>query len=237
MECPICKNKKDNKIYNIQERMLNQGEKFEYLLCGKCGTLSLYSNIENYQKYYQDDYYAYSDTVSGGMIKHIIYRIFYLLVKQGLIPEQIVMDTSNQRMTSVRSLYGTKLSFSASILDVGGGSGEWIKKLYLAGFKDLTCCDLYAPDCNDPGICFVKGELTDLIKENKRYDLIAFHHSFEHMGNPRRVLDAASSLIRNGGGSDYSYTYYGKLCMEKIWRELVSDRCTKAHLFIYRNCF
>ena len=55
--CKICRNSKNNKIYIVHERMLNNGNTFQYLFCDRCGTLQLIDEVVDIGKYYQEDYH------------------------------------------------------------------------------------------------------------------------------------------------------------------------------------
>ena len=48
MYCRICGNAKKNKLYEIRERQLKNGDIFQYLYCNQCGTLQLNDKIKNH---------------------------------------------------------------------------------------------------------------------------------------------------------------------------------------------
>ena len=53
-ECKICKNAKNNELYYIKERQLNEGNIFEYLYCCRCGTLQLNETVEDISHFYSE---------------------------------------------------------------------------------------------------------------------------------------------------------------------------------------
>ncbi len=59
MYCRICGNAKKNKLYEIRERQLNNGDIFQYLYCNQCGTLQLNDKIKNMGDFYKDCYYSF----------------------------------------------------------------------------------------------------------------------------------------------------------------------------------
>lgn len=160
-ECRICKNTKDNQIYYIKERQLNKGDMFAYLYCGKCGTLQLNEEVENISCFYQNEYYAFVENDYSGKTK--AERLFdkwlvFLLVNIRL-PDKMYEMLQGHKYYWLKCLYGTKLKYSDSLLDIGCGSGNWLQFLYTLGFRNLTGVDLYAPPYKDRKWNFIRGGL------------------------------------------------------------------------------
>lgn len=87
-----------------------------------------------------------------------------------------------------------------SILDVGAGSGELVEALFSLGYKRIEGIEpfLQADIENDKGWKIRKAFITDLDDERK-FDLIMLHHSFEHMENPKEVLEKIKVLLSPKG--------------------------------------
>lgn len=199
-ECRICKNNKNNKLYYVKERQLNEGDTFEYLYCGKCGTLQLNEVVEDMSHFYQDNYYAFIEenysrkTLAG----RIFDQCFVFVLVHSNWSAKTYERLQGSKYYRLRCLCGTKLKFSDSLLDVGCGSGNWLQFLYTVGFKNLTGVDLYAPPYKQRSWKFIQGEIEDL-DEVKKYKFITLNHSFEHMQNPIAVLEKVYRLLDENG--------------------------------------
>jgi SAM-dependent methyltransferase len=102
----------------------------------------------------------------------------------------------DQRWRAVRRL-GTPPS--ARVLDVGCGSGDFLRTLEARGFRRLTGVDPYLPfEPGAVGACrFVRGEVGAL--RGEVFDLVTMHHVLEHVPDPPGFLAAAAALLAPGG--------------------------------------
>jgi len=90
----------------------------------------------------------------------------------------------------------------ARILDVGCGAGRLLLRMTLGGFKHCVGVDPFIDGTirYDNGVVIHKQELAAMAAEGRDpFDLIMFHHSFEHMAEPIDVLRDAASLLSPGG--------------------------------------
>jgi len=124
-----------------------------------------------------------------------------------------------------------KLHRSSRILDVGCGSGTFLLALSKAGFRHVQGVDLYVeasieyPD----GVRILKGSLEAC---EGIWNVIMFHHSFEHFRNPVEILNAAAELLDGNGTivvripmvSSYAWEKYGI-----AWVQLDAPR----HFFLH----
>ncbi|HYG20758.1 MAG TPA: class I SAM-dependent methyltransferase [Ohtaekwangia sp.] len=87
------------------------------------------------------------------------------------------------------------LQHDTRILDVGCGSGyKFLYPLAEIGFRNLMGCDPYisAPIHYPNGLSIVRE---DIFKMAGEWDLITFHHSFEHVANPLQNLQKVKTLL------------------------------------------
>lgn len=199
MICKICGNEEKNMVYNVKERQLNKGDEFRYLYCSRCGTLQLYDEIDNIEKYYPSNYYSFHMKGSGKIFVPMVIKktcVRFISNCPFWLPG-ILENLLRDIMYSLMLLYGTCVKSESAILDVGGGNGRWLDTLYHWGFQNLSCIDLFSQSSFHT-ITFRQCDIRDLDDEIQ-YDLITFHHSFEHMSEPESVLHKIKKILNPDG--------------------------------------
>ncbi|GFI46422.1 hypothetical protein IMSAGC019_01736 [Lachnospiraceae bacterium] len=195
--CKICRNSKNNKIYIVHERMLNNGNTFQYLFCDRCGTLQLIDEVVDIGKYYQEDYLMFKNEGCAYQ-KKISYRLkawIYLNLK---LSNRINNVFKFYEYRWLYPLKGMHIRKNSKILDVGCGSGRWLNQLSSLGYKNLYGVDKFSPDLTNNEWRFIRGDI-DAIPEIGGYDLITLHHSFEHMDAPMYVLGVIKKQLKSDG--------------------------------------
>ena len=94
---------------------------------------------------------------------------------------------------------GTRIGFDASVLDVGCGAGAvLLNRMARLGFKNVLGADpfIHADMVTLAGVKVLKRGI-DSVEGN--FDLIMFHHSFEHVVDPLATLRAARERLRDQG--------------------------------------
>ena len=197
--CKICGNNVNNTFFHVQERQLNRGGEFLYLYCERCGTLQLDEKVSNIGDYYPKDYYSFHLKETRKILlpknikKKCVTAISNCSYKIPFTVESILRDSH----ISLGFLIATNVKLKSAILDVGGGNGKWLNALSHWGFQNLTCIDLYCENAFS-GVKFIQCDIRDL-DDMTKYDLITFHHSFEHMEEPESVLDKVNKLLNPSG--------------------------------------
>lgn len=226
--CTICGNLYGNKVYKIKERMLNRGEAFSYLLCKKCGTLSLVDKVEDKEHYY-DNYPVFQNDKVITFNKLTLVYANILLSELGKYIKAGNLDRYG--LGFLNCLLGLNIRKTTKILDLGCGNGTWLRQLESIGFCNLYGVDKYIPDKLLKCKCkFYKGEIYDI--PQKKFGLIALHHSFEHMENPRLVLRKICSLLEDSGICIIRIPVMGKTAWRKYgvnWYQIDAPR----HAFLY----
>jgi SAM-dependent methyltransferase len=216
--CVICNNSFENKIFEAKEMMFGFRDKFEYFQCSKCGCVQIAMIPLNIGKYYPSQYYSYSDKkhkTIGNKIKD------YLLpcsmnFRMGL-SNSLTAWISNFRYRTTFSWLNEDIGryYNKSVLDVGCGSGLLISYFKKCGFKKLTGIDPYLSESiNGDNFSLLKKELFEL---EVKFDLIMFHHSFEHMENPQQIFEKLYNLLNEDGlliiriplSDSYAWRKYG----------------------------
>lgn len=211
--------------------MFGLREEFHYHECDCCSTLQIMDPPRSLSRYYPPDYYSFNETSRlfsaaydfGSQLGRLSSKLspFALLnyitraILTGLpvgLPKELVSFPSDSR-----------------ILDVGCGSGHFLRILRMTGFRNLVGIDPYmTKPLNEIGIQLM---ISDIYNTEGPYDLILFNHSFEHIPNPRLVISRVGDLLRENGlciiqspvVPSYAWTTY-----RENWVQLDAPR----HLFI-----
>jgi SAM-dependent methyltransferase len=212
--------------------MLGYRDPFDYFECSQCGCLQILEVPSDLSKYYPLGYYSFvpfeARTVSfikrtakwlagpyavcgGGILGRVIFRMF---------PQP-----------ELQPLARIRLSRSSRILDVGCGSGRFLQLLKEAGFENVLGIDPYIEVDRQyaNGLHILKRALSEV---GGQWDLIMFHHSFEHIPDPLETLRHSAAILSKEGCcliriptvSSYAWRHYGV-----SWVQLDAPR----HLFLH----
>jgi len=196
--CRICGTTHATKLV-VREMMYGTRDTFDYYQCESCQCLQIADIPEDIARYYPANYYSYDQKRKKKRFlrdftrKH---RNLYAIEKKGVLGALLC---TLKEPASLFRVYGRLgLTRTSTFLDVGGGDGRHVAELQELGFTNAMAVDPFiAGDVMEDGrLVAKKGTLFDL---NEPYDLIAFHHSFEHMHPPRDILEKAHNLLKPGG--------------------------------------
>lgn len=213
--------------------MFGMRDEFEYFECSKCGCLQIKEIPANLNKYYPNNYYSFNlserssfDGLSGAFRK---FQYSNSLFGSKLYEKSIGRLIDKKFFYLLKRLNLTK---SSRILDVGCGDGKnFLFPLAELGFTKLQGCDPFLE--NDirysNGLNIRKGNI-DQIKG--KWDLITYHHSYEHVPDPLHHLKQIESLLAEDGtcmlriptSSSFAWEHY-----REYWSQLDAPR----HLFLH----
>lgn len=215
MKCKICGNEKENQIYEAREMMFGYKDVFHYFQCSQCNCLQIKDFPQNISKYYPDNYYSYQMSPYRNKIKKFLIglRDNYALFDRGFIGKLLCIKYPNKRLRCLSLLAVRK---DTSILDVGCGTGDLLYSLREFGFKNLLGVDPFnAQDIEYAnGLKILKKEIHDV---KDKWDIVMFHHSFEHIPDPAKTLQTVTGLLAPNGhciiripiSSSYAWEHYG----------------------------
>jgi SAM-dependent methyltransferase len=197
--CRICGNAEGNRSYRLKEAMFGLGEVFEYIECGACGCLQIADIPADMAAHYPRGYYSFLSSPEGraGGVRNFLagVRNRSYLTRRGLAGPLLGRWFPNEPMRLV-GLAG--LRADSRILDVGCGSGSLLNGVKEAGFNHVLGIDPFL----DRDIRYASGlELRKLSihQVTGEWDVVMFHHSFEHAEDPLGQLMAVSRLLSPGG--------------------------------------
>lgn len=231
MVCRVCGNSEGNTRYLIGEMMLGLPDRFEYFQCTACGCLQIAESPADIERFYPVGYYSYGIPEVAPLLKRIDKGIRNRLAfhtAASLLLSPLAGSFSRQPLHAVAR---TGVQRESAILDVGCGAGSLLLALAGMGFTNLTGADPYIPSDLDHGngVKVFKRTLGEL---TGAWDLIMFHHSFEHIPDPDSALADAARLLKPGGTcliriptvSSHAWEHYGI-----NWVQIDAPR----HLFLH----
>ncbi len=199
--CEICDGTAGT-IHPAREMMLGLREIFQYLECRECGCLQLLDPPADPSRFYPANYIAFLDAERSGSARHRLRRAIRRGRNRAFFGSTSPINQWAARQfphQPLQAVARVRPRLDSRILDVGCGSGVLLNDLRQLGYEHLLGVDLFIPQetVTSAGVRIQKGGLQSLL--GTTWDLIMFHHSFEHMQDPVRILRLAESLLAPGG--------------------------------------
>lgn len=200
MMCRICGNKEQNAVYSVQEMMFGYRDRFDYFQCSICKCLQIAGIPSEMSKYYPSHYYSFNPkkrrfqkSTAVRALRRLQDR--YTLFNSGPLGRLVSSLSPNRKLAPLAQIGLTR---DSRILDIGCGDGWRLYALGEIGFHNVLGIDPYIQKdiAYDNGARVLKQSIYDVTGE---WDLVMYHHSFEHVPDPVKDLQAASKLLRSGG--------------------------------------
>lgn len=191
--CPFCAaDATGGAVFVAAERMYGMGGRFHYRECPHCGSLWL-ENAPDLAAFYPQDYYAFTPASAGQSRSERIVRLLRTVVDR--LEWTVPFLAGPRHVISLARSIG--IGRDSTLLDVGCGSGSFLRRLKRLGLRDLTGVDPNVPESVDePGLRIVRGVLEDV---EGRFDAIFCNHSLEHAPDPMTTLAHIRSRLLPGG--------------------------------------
>jgi SAM-dependent methyltransferase len=180
LECPICRNRQLSKYLECRDYTVSD-EIFTLKKCDDCNLLITTPRPENLSRYYQsDDYLSHSDENKTAFSK--IYSIVRQLTtawKVGIIKKYLNL-------------------YNAKVLDVGCGTGTFLKKCKDQGLK-ITGVEP-SPKARAIAIKVTEANiLPDLHAVSGTFDAITLWHVLEHIPDMDQQINTLVNLLKPSG--------------------------------------
>ncbi len=231
--CRICGNHQNNVHWKASEMMYGLKDEFNYWECNRCKCVQIENFPENMSRYYPSHYYSFR-VYDGKKFKGTGGWFKKLQFKSSVQPQNIFQQL-------IKSLFGIKnylifkdlsITKETRILDVGCGNGKsFLYPLAEIGFTSVVGCDPFIEQTIEyPNGLVIKK--CDIEKMDGKWDIITWHHSFEHIPNPLENLQKASQILSEKGvciiriptSSSYAWEHY-----RTNWVQLDAPR----HFFLH----
>lgn len=186
-ECEVC-GATDYSLVTAKERMFGFNDTFEYLECNSCKGLFLQNIPEDLGTYYPANYYSLGDYVKSNSLFKVLKRLRYEAFRLGIsLRPPNYFDWLSQLNVTKKS----------KIADIGCGNGQLLAELSYCGFKSLHGYDPFLNEItNSTGFSLKKIDFFDI---EEKYDLVMFHHAFEHIPDPVRCFEKLIEVLNPGG--------------------------------------
>lgn len=230
MRCRICGNEGDHREYEAREMMYGYRDTFRYFQCAQCRCLQIADIPPDLSKYYAEDYYSFQSIREPNGVKSypVALRDRYAIFGTGTVGR---LSSWLYPTPAFTFLHYVPFSRFSHILDVGCGAGKRLYALRKAGFENLLGIDPFlAGDIEYRNGLMIRKQGIEEVQG--KWDIITFHHSFEHIPEPGTTLRSAHRLLNPGGHcivavptvSSYAWERYGT-----NWVQLDAPR----HLYLY----
>ena len=191
-------------------------DEFTYFECHECGCLQIKEIPKDMARYYPSNYHSLSPRNAASLMERFIEarRDRYVMFNTGFVHKLLCISprivqlfrrsSLNRKYPSIfdsilKAIGGTEVRFVSSILDVGCGSGGLLYALRNMGFKHLVGVDpIIIKEVQHKGIKILKKTIHDL-PGNKKFDLIIFNHSLEHIFDQLQTLVKVSEVLEDNG--------------------------------------
>jgi SAM-dependent methyltransferase len=203
--CRVC-GCADGRRIEAREMLLGLRHAFEYFECFSCSCLQIMSPPEDMGEYYPETYYSFEPPPSLSGEESFLSRVSPIermrlirnrsaVTGRGWVGKTLLKHRPHLPLSALRK---ARVPSDARILDVGTGAGRLVVELRRLGFTHVLGVDPFVPGSVMEGTGPVVLKDTILGIEGN-WDLIMFHHSFEHIWDSRRTLLAAVGLLARHG--------------------------------------
>lgn len=203
--CPLCRSIDRVPFITGFDRLYPRPENHEYVRCTSCGLICIspMPAAETIASYYGEDYDPHCGVMRNGVGRRLSRPFNRFLIKHRF-------HTSSRPSGAMRYLLAPMAQLGmrdtlmprgqCRLLDVGCGSGGWLYKHQLLGWK-AQGVELVKEACDKARSLGLKVYLGDIstVPQDSRFDVISFRSVLEHLSDPVETMGRAGQLLAQGG--------------------------------------
>ena len=198
--CRVCDATGMHRHHLAKEMMFGRLDAFDYFQCRACGCLQITSTPPNLANYYGPAYYSFDADLDGEFSDPThraarARRVRALLTWPRVVARRLSHTDMRRPLWSLRKL---RLRRGDRILDVGCGSGRLLYQLREAGWQNVLGVDAFIPRERyyANGLVVRRRQLDEV---EGTWDVIMFHHVFEHLLDPVATLAQVAAKLSPAG--------------------------------------
>lgn len=232
-QCRICENKDGNTSFIAREMMYGLREEFQYFQCAKCECLQIAEFPKDMSKYYPGDYYSFSK-YDGKKFNGAKGAVKLKQYEAAVLGSDLYQNSFGKILgkKEYKIFKDLKVDKETQILDVGCGNGRnFLYPLAEMGFRNLLGCDPFLSET----IQYENGleiKNVSVFEIEGTYDIITYHHAFEHLQDPVQNLEKVRELLSDHGVCILRIPTVSSLAWEQYgtdWVQLDAPR----HFFLH----
>ena len=182
IDCPLCTCKESSVLFGAFRGGFEINRMFKIVKCCNCGLIYLSHRVKKtfIKSYYPESYYQ----VNTGD------------------PEAILKTPHEKEKLILMKSFGLLEDNKKSLLDIGCNKGEFLENLKRLGWNALDGVE-FDKDCVEfakarYNLDVFMGEFKDY-SDNKKFDIITFWHSLEHLYDINSAIKKGAGLLKQNG--------------------------------------
>ena len=200
--CRVCGSAHDPERLSAREMMFGSREAFDYAMCRACGCLQIAQIPTDLDRHYPSAYYQIAEAPLGAVpdwCSTMLGCAIPVTMPFARFATPAARDAALARRALDYYFPARRPALDAHILDVGCGSGSFLRALGAAGYTDLLGVDPFYSAASDDDSIEVRRAALAALDGVGRWDLVMFHHSLEHVADQAGTLRAAARLLAPDG--------------------------------------
>lgn len=203
--CRICGNSAGNGHLALREMVFGLAGEFDYVTCGRCGSVQIRTVPGDLARYYPAEYGPLGARRSrrDGSLRAAGHRLqFAFTVRPSFRAEgrwYELLRRWEETDLALEAVARHRPRLDAAILDVGCGRGRLLHTLDELGYRNLRGIDPFLTAERTEGRVSLRRARLEELPSDERYDVIVLHHSLEHVPDPIATLVAVERHLLPDG--------------------------------------